>query len=386
MTSEGDAGNSLDCLLVTDYPAPWREKVYELVHQQLGDAFHVIYCTRREEHRRWSFPLGTHAKTFLHTRTIRTGNKERHLSLGIVPFVLRHRPKVIIGFSLNPTVLLALLTGRLIGARLIVFSDSWLDRDRDINRLQVVARRLVYTLFADAFLGASLQTLTMFRSYRPSIPEDRLFLSALCADNDFFVRTLQQTPVERSYDLLFCGRISKEKNPLFFAEVAVRLKQRLGACRVLVVGDGDPALREQMLQHMRSGGLDVNYAGFVSHADLPTHYAQARIFLLPTSMDCWGVVLNEAMVSGLPVMTTSSTAASGELVIDGENGYVLPLEVEAWVDAAESVLRDRQKWQRLSEHAQAKVREFSFEKAADGIVASIQRLLPDNSVGYRATS
>jgi glycosyltransferase involved in cell wall biosynthesis len=371
----------LDCLLVTDYPAPWREKVYEAVHKQLGSGFHVIYCTEREGHRQWSFPLGTHAKTFLRTLTLRGGRKERHLSLGVIPFVLKHRPKVLIGFSFNPTVLLALLAGRLTGAKLIVFSDTWLSRDRDLDRIQLFVRRVVYTLFADAFLGASRQTLRMFRHYRPEISADRLFLSALCADNDFFIETLKRQPVRQQYDLLFCGRIAPEKNPLFFAAVAIGLKQRLGSCRVLVVGDGEPTLKEQMLRNMRLGGVDVEYAGFVAHADLPRHYAQARVLLFPTSMDCWGVVLNEAMVSGLPVVTTPSTAAAGELVVNDQNGYVLPLELETWVDTVEGLLRDEQKWQRLSDRARASVREFSFEKAAHGMVASIQSLLRPGAAG-----
>jgi glycosyltransferase involved in cell wall biosynthesis len=370
----------LDCLLVTDYPAPWREKVYQAVHEQLGDGFHVLYCTKREGHRQWSFPLGTHPKTFLRTLTIRAGKKERHISFGIIPFILRHRPKALIAFSFNPTVLLALVAGRLVGSKLIIFSDTWLDRDRDIGRIQRLVRRVVYTGFADAFLGASLQTLRMFKHYRPGIPDDRLFLSALCADNDYFRRTLKLTLVERRYDLLFCGRISPEKNPLFFADVAIGLKQRKGRCRVLVVGDGEPSLRDAMLDNMRQGGVDVEYAGFVTHADLPRHYAQARVFLFPTSMDCWGVVLNEAMVSGLPVITTACTAAAGELVVDGQNGYVLPLHLETWINAVELLLRDHEEWKMLSAHAEAAAGRFSFEVAADGIIASIQKVLAPDSL------
>jgi glycosyltransferase involved in cell wall biosynthesis len=303
-----------------------------------------------------------------------------------VRFVLKHRPKVVIGFSLNPTVLLALLAGRLVGAKLIVFADTWLYRDRHIDRIQRLVRRIVYSAFADAFLGASLQTLKMFKHYRPGVPADRLFLSSLCANNEYFSETLRREPVARRYDLLFCGRIAEEKNPLFFAAVAIGLKQKKGSCSVLVVGDGEPTLREQMLRTMREGGVDVDYAGFVQQADLPRYYGQARVFLLPTSNDCWGVVLNEAMISGLPVITTSCTAAAGELVIHGENGYVLPFEVEAWVDAVDELLRDEAHWRRLSERAQAKVKEFSFEKAAGGIVASIQSVLRDETVGHESTA
>ena len=45
-------------LLITDIPAPWREKVYENVYHELGDEFHVAYCGRNEKRRLWKFAEG----------------------------------------------------------------------------------------------------------------------------------------------------------------------------------------------------------------------------------------------------------------------------------------------------------------------------------------
>ncbi|MCK7480605.1 MAG: glycosyltransferase [Candidatus Moduliflexus flocculans] len=60
-----------------------------------------------------------------------------------------------------------------------------------------------------------------------------------------------------------------------------------------------------------ASGVDYDFAGFIPHDSLPDYYAQAKLLLLPTSGDCWGVVLNEAMLAGSPVITTDMTRGRG---------------------------------------------------------------------------
>jgi glycosyltransferase involved in cell wall biosynthesis len=361
-------------ILIADYPAPWREKVYEIVHQRLGDDFHVVYCTRKETRRLWKFRLGNHPKTFLRVFTLRANDGERFFSPGIVAFLLKHRPRVLIGFSLYPTVLLGFLLGRILRSKLVVFADSWKGRDRNITLLQKAMRTVVYNKFGDAFLGASRQTLQMFRHYRPGVREESFFLSSLCADNDYFIECLRGQKVEKIYDMVFSGRISAEKNPLFFAEVACRVKHQLGKCRVLILGDGDELLKRGMLCQLEKEGVEYDFPGFVEHAQLPYFYAKAKILTLPTSGDCWGVVLNEAMICGLPVFTTEWTAAAGELVIDGRNGCVLPLDAQLWVERVAGLLSNAEQLESFSECARRTVLEFNFKRAAEGIIEVIKHL------------
>jgi glycosyltransferase involved in cell wall biosynthesis len=110
------------------------------------------------------------------------------------------------------------------------------------------------------------------------------------------------------------------------------------------------------------------FAGFIPHAALPDYYAQSRLLLLPTSGDCWGVVINEAMVAGTPVITTEWTAAAGELVLHERNGYVLPLDVQAWASAASELLSQQPKWEAFSHCARRTVKEFNYDTAAAGIL------------------
>ena len=360
-------------LLLNDIPAPWREKVFEFVHRDLGDKFHVAYCARNERRRLWTFPHGSHSKQFLRRFTYFRSGGERFFNPGIIPLLLKHRPKVVVIFGLkDPTMLLAFVTARLIRAKIVVFSDTWLERDRDIGRAQRLLRRVIFRYFGDIFLGASRKTLEMFQHYNPGIPQAAFFQSALCADNAFFLAALpKDSGSNRAFDLMFSGRIVARKNPLFLAEVAVALKRQMGRCKVLIIGEGDQVLKESLFRRLSEGGVEYSFAGFVAHDRLPEYYAQAKLLLLPTAADCWGVVINEAMVSGTPVITTEMTAAAGELVIHGENGFVLPLESGVWADHARSLLEDPVRLALFSRRARDKVAWYSFENAAQGIIDAI---------------
>jgi glycosyltransferase involved in cell wall biosynthesis len=174
--------------------------------------------------------------------------------------------------------------------------------------------------------------------------------------------------LERRFDVMFSGRIVELKNPTFFAEVCTGIKDRLGHCRVLIIGEGEKSLKARMRQIFHQHGISCEFAGFIPHLALPEYYAQSRLLLLPTSRDCWGVVINEAMAAGTPVITTEWTAAAGELVLDQRNGYVLPLDVETWASAASELLSNQSKWKAFSQCALQTVQEFNFDKAANGIL------------------
>ena len=361
-------------LLVTDIPAPWREKVYENVYNKLGAEFHVAYCNSNEQRRLWSFPLGRHAKTFLKssiTITIEKG-KENYFNWDVIPFMLRNRPEVVICFGLNPTMFIVFALGKLIKSKIIVFADTWLGRDTGLSMLQKWARRLAYGIVPDAYLGASMQTLNMYRYYNKKVEGNSLFLSALCADNDYFLNKLNGKTIGKKYDIMFSGRIVALKNPSFFAEVAVKVKEALGTCKVLIIGDGNEKLKTEMFSIFKKHGIDYDFPGFIKHSELPEYYSQSKILLLPTSGDCWGVVLNEAMICGVPVITTKMTAAAGEFVIDGINGYILPLESDLWAQKIVLLLRDSEALHQFSEAAKETVMKFNFEKAAKGIISAIE--------------
>jgi glycosyltransferase involved in cell wall biosynthesis len=366
----------MEYAIISDIPTPWREPVFERVYNQLDGAVDIVYFKGNEKRRLWTFAMGSHPKTILKAITITNGGTERFLNLGIIPFLLKRRPRIALIFACikDPSGWLAMVLCRLLGTKIALLDDSWMGRDQGIGVMQRWARKLVYNSFGDAFIGTSRQTLTMFNHYNRDIQRDQCFLSHLVADNDYFRKQLECQSYERRYDLMFSGRITGVKNPTFFAEVCSGVKSRLGKCRVLIIGEGEEPLKHQMRQIFDQNGVAYEFAGFIPHADLPAYYAQCRLLLLPTSADCWGVVLNEAMISGTPVITTNGTAAAGELVIHNGNGYVLPLELNAWISAASDILSNNAKWESFSQSAKDAAKHFNYERAAAGILSAFAYL------------
>ena len=76
------------------------------------------------------------------------------------------------------------------------------------------------------------------------------------------------------------------------------------------------------------GLSNVYFEGFKNKDELKDYYRAADLFCLQTRGDVWGLVINEAMAEGLPVITTDKCVAGLELVENGINGYVVPVEDE----------------------------------------------------------
>jgi glycosyltransferase involved in cell wall biosynthesis len=88
------------------------------------------------------------------------------------------------------------------------------------------------------------------------------------------------------------------------------------------VGDGPE--EAHIAQIARSEGLNVKLAGFHQRADLPRLYAAGDVFVFPTLGDPYGLVVDEAMAAGLPVISTTAAGEIRERVVDGVNGYLVP--------------------------------------------------------------
>jgi glycosyltransferase involved in cell wall biosynthesis len=96
-------------------------------------------------------------------------------------------------------------------------------------------------------------------------------------------------------------------------------------------------LHSYKLKTPSEGGLVV-FAGFRQIADLPAFYAGAGAFVHPALEEPWGLVINEAMASGLPVLSSRNVGAAEELVLDGETGYLFdPMNIEEMADAMAKV-------------------------------------------------
>jgi glycosyltransferase involved in cell wall biosynthesis len=172
--------------------------------------------------------------------------------------------------------------------------------------------------------------------------------------------------------VLFVGRLVEDKGVRVLLD-AWRRARTHGAALCLV-GDGplasDPAL---------AGAPGVKLLGHAERAELPVAYAAADLVVVPSIatrrfLEPWGLVCNEAMHQGRPVVATTAVgAAAGGLVRDGETGLVVRAGApEALAAALERLIGDPALRERLGARAREAVREYSYERAAGAFAQALQ--------------
>ena len=161
--------------------------------------------------------------------------------------------------------------------------------------------------------------------------------------------------VTQGFELLFVGRLEREKG----------IEVLLEAWRLADLGDGATlALAGQ--GRIRPQGKNVLTLGPIRREELPPLYAGADALVLPsirtaTFLEPWGLVVNEAMHQGTPVIASDAVGAvAGGLVRDGRNGLVAPAgDVRALATRIQAIAADRGLRERLGAAAREDVGEFS---------------------------
>lgn len=120
---------------------------------------------------------------------------------------------------------------------------------------------------------------------------------------------------------LYVGRLLGFKGVFQLLEAYALVERALpGRTSLLIAGDGP----EESALRIRAQGLNVHFAGYLQQAELPKAYAASDIFVFPSQVDTYGLVIDEAMASGLPIVSTSSVGELSSRVITGQNGFQSP--------------------------------------------------------------
>ena len=195
---------------------------------------------------------------------------------------------------------------------------------------------------------------TLARRYVESfgVPQDAIFVVANTPDVAWFRaesakraprgrRSARSLGVADKRVILFVGRTSRGEGASGpFRRVRRDERARCLTLALLVAGDGRRRAEYEALVAERA--LEgVRFLGFTAQPDLPELYAAADVFVLPSLVEPWGVVVNEAMASGLPVVVSDQVGASADLVEEGRNGHVVPAgDAGALARALSDVLGD----------------------------------------------
>jgi glycosyltransferase involved in cell wall biosynthesis len=140
---------------------------------------------------------------------------------------------------------------------------------------------------------------------------------------------------------------------------------------LLIAGDG-PLRAEMQCRVAALHVPDVRFAGFLNQSELPSAYAVADAFVLPSKIhETWGLVVNEAMNFGLPVVVSDKAGCAADLVRSGANGLVVPHgDTAALAGAIARLVDEPDTRARFGVVSRRIIDRYSIESCADGIVAA----------------
>jgi glycosyltransferase involved in cell wall biosynthesis len=364
--------SALRLAVVTNIPAPYRVPVYNRIAADPDFEFLAIYAAQREPDRKWDLPTLEHRHVFLSERMIERGGRFIHHNPDVWGALAAFRPDVVVTTGFNPTHLIAWAYTLVHRCRHVAMTDGTDQSEAKLSVLHRLVRRLVF-ITSSSFVVASQGGRRLLRRY--GVSDSRIHSSPLCANTA--VDWTEAGVAERDIDLLFSGRLVGIKNAGFALDVAAGVATRLGRrVHLALLGDGPlaPDLRRQAAA--LADRVQVTFAGHVAQTEIPGWFMRSHLFLFPSQWDPWGVVANEACLAGVPVLVSPHAGVADELVREGVNGRVLPLESSRWVEAAVELLSDQAIHARMAAAAREAVQPYNFDNAAFGITDAAAQACP----------
>lgn len=194
-------------------------------------------------------------------------------------------------------------------------------------------------------------------------------------DESFFVSRMPQA--EQSPRLLFCGRLAgrlEGRRQQKGIDVLLQAMPHILArheVRLEIVGEGPLLEAYRAMASELELETCVNFSGFIEYAQMPNHYANADLFVLPSRRESFGLVLAEAMAAGLPVVATRAGAIP-EVVQSGQTGILVPSEDPSALAAAIIEFLDHpRKMEDMGAQGRRRVKEyFTWNKVAERVLAA----------------
>jgi glycosyltransferase involved in cell wall biosynthesis len=380
---------------------PYHHARWEACVVQTGAETHLVELTDRDEFKVLEFSRESH----FNRHTIfpkKTGPHGAALAQRMREMLDQIRPDVVCVSGWGLEVSLAAMKWAVArSVPIVMLSESnEFDEPRVVWK-EFVKRRIV-SLCSAGVGGGNPQADYLVKL---GLPRERVFVGYDVVDNGFFSEEVRKivesrgTIVEgnagtnRPY-FLACARFGKKKNLPGLIRAYSRYREKTLHstldCRpstlfdLVIAGDGEG--RAEIERTIRECGNSdyVHLVGAKGYTDLPAYYAQAGAFIHASTTEQWGLVVNEAMASGLPVLVSNRCGCAADLVREGENGWTFdPTSDEQMADLMLRIASDEKARVQMGAKSREIIAEWGPERFASGVKAAVDSALaaPKKKVG-----
>ncbi len=349
-------------LFLTNIPSPYRVAFFNELGQScaLTVAFEGNFATNRNQ--QWQAENAVNF-TAVWLNGVRLGS-DTFLSFSILKLLRKKWDVIIIGGYSTPTGILAIEYMRLKKIPFYLEVDGGLIRPD--NKLKFRLKKHFISA-ASRWFSSGKETTKYLTHYGANPDKIYEYPFSSLVEKDI----LQQIPTDGQKQMvrkelgitegkvvLSVGQFIHRKGYDILLQVANHLPKDIG---IYIIGDEPTA--EYLALQKELNLTQVHFVGFQSKEKLQKWYQAADVFVLPTREDIWGLVINEAMGQGLPIITTDKCVAGLELVKEGENGYIVPVaDTQALTDAVTKTLT--QDYRQMGQKSLELIKPYTIENMA----------------------
>lgn len=200
-------------------------------------------------------------------------------------------------------------------------------------------------------------------------------------DSTIFRDVQQKKPEELIYKkhFIYVGRFAKEKNLIFllscFRQATDKLKNNEWG--LLLVGNGP--LEEELKKYIENNAIhNIVFTGFKEKNELSQYYCSSDVFILPSVKEPWGLVTNEAMACGLPVVISKRCGCCADLVKD--NGFSFdPYHEEELIEILNKYISNQVDLGYQKQRSLSIISKYTPELAADAILENVKLLANEDN-------
>lgn len=351
-------------LYFTNIPVPYRVDFFNEMGKYIDLTVVFEAETARQLNSQWFSQNFTNFKSFFLKKG---GINEKAIMFGVLKYLKKNAYDIIIVSNYYlPTIILAIEKLQLCKIPFVYSTDgafikneNWLKKAFKSHLVKSATYWLSTGTITNAYYAHyGVKKDKIFWYPFTSLKESQILSNPLLKEEKVQIKV--KLGIDEEKVVISVGQFIRRKGFDVLLEACSKLSRGYG---VYIIGGGPT--KEYLDLKEKYGLENVHFVGFKSKCELSEYYKIADLFVLPTREDIWGLVVNEAMAFGLPVITTDRCIAGLELIKDYENGFIVPVErADILANRIEEVLSDEQLAIRMGKASLKKIRPYTIENMA----------------------
>jgi glycosyltransferase involved in cell wall biosynthesis len=370
-------------VIVTEIIAPYRIPVFNALAQRDGIDLHVIFLAESDSTQR-QWPVYKDEIRFsyqvLPSWRRRVGRHTFLLNWGAETALRRAAPDFIVCGGYNYVASWQSMSwARRNGVPFSLWAEST-SRDFRSKYAWIEFLKTKFLDRCDAFVVPGKSSIDYLRNY--GVPEEIIFTAPNAVDTQFFSQRAEVVCKDAARHrealrlpprfFLYAGRLVPEKGVFdllhAYGALTAEIRNEVG---LVFVGEG-PARSALLQRAAATNPGSIQLVGFAPREQLAAYYALADVFVFPTHTDPWGLVVNEAMACGLPVISSGAAGCVRDLVENGWNGRIFSVgDVRQLAYALDELAANAGLRSLMGQRSKERIQQYSPETWAAGIARAV---------------